>query len=151
MQLSSTWQKLTLDVTAVAAGATLDWQIMDAPAAPGEVFQTDDISIFSLFQGFGAPEGNAPSGMQAIVAPNPLNPDAVLSFTTQESAPVTVRIYDVTGRHVRTISEAAMPPGRQALRVDGKDGSGRHLASGIYFFRIEAGHSNATGRFAIVK
>ena len=150
-KLSSTWQKLTLDVTAVAAGATLDWQIMDAPAVPGEAFQTDDISIFSLFQGFGAPEGKVPSGMDAIVAPNPLNPDAVLSFTTQESAPVTVRIYDVMGRHVRTISEPATPPGRQALRVDGKDGSGRHLASGIYFFRIEAGHSSATGRFAIVR
>jgi flagellar hook capping protein FlgD/Big-like domain-containing protein len=151
MKLGPNWQKLTLDVTAVAAGATLDWQIMDAPIAPSEVFQTDDISIWALFQGFGQPEGTPPSGMQAIVAPNPLNPDAVLSFTTQESAPVTVRVYDVTGRHVRTITEPATSPGRQSVLIDGRDGTGRRLSSGIYFFRIEAGHSSTTGRFAIVK
>ncbi len=149
--LGPTWQKVALDVTAVAAGATLDLQVMDAPLAPGEVFQTDDISIWNLFQPFGAPEGPDASAMEAIVAPNPLNPDAVLSFTTRQDGPVVVRIYDVAGRLVRALSEPALAAGRQALRVDGNDGSGRHLASGVYFFRIEAGHANATGRFAIVR
>jgi hypothetical protein len=150
-KLTGAWQKLTLDVTAVAAGVTLDWQIMDAPVAPGEVFQTDDISIFNLFQGFGAPIATAPSGMEVLVAPNPLNPDGVLSFTTRQTAPVVVRIYDVMGRHVRTINVPSMTPGRQTLRMDARSDSGHHLSSGIYFFKIESGSSSATGRFAIVK
>jgi flagellar hook capping protein FlgD/putative Ig domain-containing protein len=151
VKLGPTWQKVTLDVTAVAAGATLDLQVMDAPLAPAEVFQTDDISIWTLFKPFGVPESPAVSGMDAVVVPNPLNPDAVLSFTTQQDGPIMVRIYDVSGRLVRTLSEPALAAGRQALLVDGKDASGRRLASGVYFFRIEAGHATATGRFAIVK
>jgi flagellar hook assembly protein FlgD len=75
----------------------------------------------------------------------------VLSFTTSEAGPVRVQIYSAMGRHVRTLDEPATSPGRQAIRFNGTDASGRRLASGIYFYRIEAGSSRAKGRFAVVK
>ena len=155
VKLGPAWQRVTMGVPAVAAGATLDLQVMDAPVAAGEVFQTDDISIQILPSGsaasFASFESVESVEMEAVMAPNPLNPEAVLSFTTREAGPIQVHIYSATGRHVRTLSASSTFPGRQAVRFNGVDASGRRLASGVYFYRIEAGSSRATGRFVVLK
>jgi hypothetical protein len=151
LKLGPDWQKVTLDVTAAMAGVTLDWQIMDAPVAPGEVFQTDDVSIVMLPGGAPLAVGPDTREMDALMTPNPLNPDAVLSFTTREPGPIQVHIYSATGRHIRTLSASSTFPGRQAVRFNGVDASGRRLASGVYFYRIESGSSRATGRFVVLK
>jgi hypothetical protein len=155
VKLGPSWQRVTMGVPAVAAGATLDLQVMDAPVAAGEVFQADDISIQILPSGSAASFASFESvefvEMEAVMAPNPLNPEAVLSFTTREAGPIQVHVYSATGRRVRTLSESAAFPGRQAVRFNGTDASGRRLASGVYFYRIEAGTSRATGRFVVLK
>ncbi len=88
----------------------------------------------------------------ASVAPNPLNPEAVLSFETAAPGRVTVRVYDVTGRLVRTVlDEPAVAAGAHTLRIDGRDARGARLASGVYFFRVSAPDGERTGRFAILK
>ena len=40
-----TWQKITFDYTALAAGSTIDFNIMNDPIVPGEIFQVDDVVI----------------------------------------------------------------------------------------------------------
>ena len=94
----------------------------------------------------------AETGLQARMSPNPLNPEAILAFTTEKSGPVRIQIFSPMGRLVRTlIDESDLPPSRHAVRFDGKDGSGQRLASGVYFYRIETGGMNEAGRFSILK
>jgi len=149
--LTPAWQLVTLDCAAIAAGSTLDLQVMDAPVAAGEVFQTDAISIV-VVSGGAAVVAAGDAEMAPVVAPNPLNPDGMLAYSTSNAGPVQVRIFDASGRFVRTlVEEPAMEPGRHAVRFDGNDAGGRRLASGIYFYRIEADRRAKTGRFTILK
>jgi hypothetical protein len=66
--------------------------------------------------------------------PNPFNPMTALQFELQESATVTIRVYDLLGREVQTLMD-------RELLFDGTnevmfEGSG--LASGVYVYRIVA-------------
>ncbi|HEY2923793.1 MAG TPA: PKD domain-containing protein [Candidatus Eisenbacteria bacterium] len=88
----------------------------------------------------------------ASVSPNPLNPEAVLTFVTPQTGYARVRVYDAAGRLTRTLlDEALVPAGYHDLRIDGLDGSGRTLASGIYFYWIETPFGPARGRFTVLK
>lgn len=92
------------------------------------------------------------STLAASVEPNPLNPSGVLRFTADRRGPVTIRLYDLRGRLVRSIwSARVVDAGEHRIRLDATDGAGRPFASGIYFSRIEAGTSELRGRFTVLK
>jgi hypothetical protein len=95
---------------------------------------------------------NGSGGVAARITPNPLNPDAVLSFQTGRSGSLRVQIFDPSGRLVRTVlDEAISAPGRHEMRIDGRDADGVPLASGIYFYRILSSDGPREGRFTILK
>jgi hypothetical protein len=141
---------MTVDVPA-KEGSTLDLQVMDGPVVAGEVFQTDAISIVIAGGGSAVVAANDQDALEAVMAPNPLNPEATLSFSTSSAGRVQVRIFSPSGRFVRSLVHDSMEPGRHMVRFDGRDGSGQRLASGIYFYRIEADQQAKTGRFTILK
>lgn len=90
--------------------------------------------------------------LAASVAPNPLNPSGVLRFTTSRRGPLTVTLFDIQGRRVRILADAPdVPAGEQRLVIDGRNDSGGSLASGIYFYRIDAAEGSTRGRFSILK
>ncbi len=89
---------------------------------------------------------------QASVVPNPLNPQARLTFITQKPGPLQVRLFDLNGRLVRELLEERLAlPGEHAVTVDGRDRFGRPLASGVYYYRIEAPEGITQGKLAVVK
>jgi hypothetical protein len=64
----------------------------------------------------------------------------------------TVKMFDLHGRLVRILAEIPLlPAGVHELEFDGRDDRGRVLASGVYFYRIEAVSGSPTGRIAILK
>ncbi|HEX6031514.1 MAG TPA: FG-GAP-like repeat-containing protein [Tepidiformaceae bacterium] len=90
--------------------------------------------------------------LAASISPNPLNPDAVLTFHTEAMSTAQVDLYDVRGRLVRRLLEQeGLPAGYHDVRIDGRNDNGEKLASGIYFFRVRAGAEEMTGQFAILK
>jgi flagellar hook assembly protein FlgD len=52
---------------------------------------------------------------------------------------VTLSVFDVAGRRVRTLVDGWMRAGPHSSRWDGRDDGGRAVASGVYFARLEAG------------
>lgn len=88
----------------------------------------------------------------ALVSPNPLNPAGVLSFRTPSAGPVTVTMFDLSGRLVRTLLERQfLPEGSHRVAIDGRDQAGERLSSGVYFYRVETAEGNARGKFSILK
>ncbi len=79
--------------------------------------------------------GPKPEVIQVAEAyPNPFNPATSIQFELQEFAYVTLKVYDMLGREVRTLAEHEfMFDGTNETRFDGAG-----LASGMYFFRITA-------------
>jgi len=65
---------------------------------------------------------------------------------------VTVRIYDLGGRSVRTVIAAEQfPAGVYQVSIDGRGEHGTALASGVYFYRIETPDGITSGRFVVAK
>jgi PKD repeat protein len=90
--------------------------------------------------------------LAASLSPNPLNPDAVLTFVTERPGPVRVEVFDLNGRLVgRLMNESTLPAGYHDLRISARREDGGPLASGVYFYRIEAVEGRQTGRFTILK
>jgi hypothetical protein len=71
-----------------------------------------------------------------VANPNPLNPETVLNFTTTQAGPVTVRIFDISGRLVKTLHDGAMPAGFNSIRWNGAADNGNHVATGVYFVKM---------------
>ena len=90
--------------------------------------------------------------LAALVSPNPLNPEAILTFRTTEPGPVRVRLFDLNGRMIRSLlDESNAPAGYHDVRIDGRDEHGGRLASGLYFFRIDAHEGEVVGKVSVLK
>lgn len=90
--------------------------------------------------------------LAASLSPNPLNPDASLTFTTSRPGRVRVSVFDLQGRLVRRVmEEGTLSAGYHDVRVDGKSEDGSRLPSGVYFYRVEAEEGTAVGRVVIAK
>ncbi len=70
--------------------------------------------------------------------PNPFNPETVIKYQIPEACHITLRIYDMLGREVRTLVEEEKPAGLYEVGWDGENDHGQRVASGVYFYRLEA-------------
>jgi hypothetical protein len=90
--------------------------------------------------------------LSASVSPNPLNPEAVLTFATEKAGAIRVKLYDARGRFVRTLEDrSSAASGYHDVRIDGRDERGNRLATGVYFYRVESPDGVFGGRFTILK
>ncbi|HET9950290.1 MAG TPA: FlgD immunoglobulin-like domain containing protein [Candidatus Eisenbacteria bacterium] len=78
--------------------------------------------------------------------PNPFNPETTIPFSTAMQGRVSVRVYDVAGRLVRTLVDQVLPSGEHTARWNGEADRGSHVASGIYFYRIVFPSGEISGR-----
>jgi hypothetical protein len=150
------WQRVSVDYTAVAAGSTLDLQVLDAALEPGETFLADDISLYDVTNesvvAVGQPDPGGMPPLVATVAPVPLRTSATITFVTSRPGPLTVGLFDLAGRCVRTVlDEPNAPAGLHIATVNGGDRRGRTLPSGLYFYRIRALEGTSSGRIVIVR
>ncbi len=84
--------------------------------------------------------------------PNPFNPRTTLRFGLPTSGPVTLRIYDASGRLVNTVLDGEIySAGFHALAWRGIDQSGRPVSSGVYFAHIHAGEFARSDKMVLLK
>ena len=88
--------------------------------------------------------------------PNPFNPETWIPYQLAESADVTLRIYAVDGKVVRTLALGHQPIGiyhdkSRAAYWDGKNALSEPVASGVYFYTLTAGDFTATRKMLIRK
>ena len=93
-------------------------------------------------------DGPGREGTLAIsaLAPNPTTGIARMTVRTAEGEALTVRVYDVMGRMVQSVTEGALASGEQRLEVNTQG-----LAAGIYVVRATAGTSVATRRLTVIR
>jgi len=98
------------------------------------------------------PVGDAPQAFALVGAvPNPFNPQTTILFTLPVEGHVDLHLYDVQGRLVRTLVSGVRPGGLNEARWDGRDDSGRSLASGTYFARLQAGGERSVRSMVLVR
>ncbi|MCC6963509.1 MAG: VCBS repeat-containing protein [candidate division Zixibacteria bacterium] len=89
----------------------------------------------------------------AILAnyPNPFNPTTQISFALPKPAEVNLTIYNILGEKVVTLTEGARVAGVHSVTWDGRDSRGNNVASGVYFYRLDAGEFSATKKMLMMK
>ena len=99
-----------------------------------------------------APIAEAP-GLSRLLRnyPNPFNPSTKIQFALERDAQVSLRVFDVQGRTVRTLIESYLTSGPRLVSWDGRDDRGRPLSSGTYFLRLEGGGAYMTRTVNLVK
>lgn len=89
--------------------------------------------------------------MLAQNAPNPFNPRTVIRFANGSDGRVSLRIYDLRGRMVRNLVDETLPAGKHQAAWNGRDESGRVLASGVYHYVLKTADSELRRRMTLVR
>jgi hypothetical protein len=84
--------------------------------------------------------------------PNPFNPVTTIHFDLAREGHVSLHIYDVAGRLVRTLVDESLTAGFDHRATwNGLDDAGTHVASGVYFYRLVAADRTATRKMVVMK
>ena len=86
--------------------------------------------------------------------PNPFNPSTEIRFTipdTDMQIRVSLEIFDIRGRKVKTLLDGAILPGQYSVIWDGRDKQSRTVPSGTYFYRLRGGSSSLTRKMILLK
>jgi Domain of unknown function (DUF362)/FlgD Ig-like domain len=87
-------------------------------------------------------------------SPNPFNPSTTIAFSvssSNESQTVRLSIFDLRGKLVHTLVDERREPGSYTAYWDGTEDSGRRVASGVYFYRLQAGDFSRTRKMVLLK
>ncbi len=113
-----------------------DWGDADGIAAGGIAFASAEVP---------------PLRFEVSVAPNPVNPVAIITVSTTRPGFLSVRLFDVQGRLVRVLMDRRdAAAGRYPLLLSAGASNGT-LASGVYFYSVEAGEGHLDGRVVVLK
>jgi hypothetical protein len=84
--------------------------------------------------------------------PNPFNPTTAISFgLPSASERVTLRVYDLAGRLVKTLVDEALGAGLHTTQWDGRDPAGAASASGVYLYELRSGTESMSRRMILLK
>jgi parallel beta-helix repeat protein len=83
--------------------------------------------------------------------PNPFNPSTAISFVIPQATQVTLKIYDVRGQLVKTLVDRMLADGRHQVIWHGDNASGQQVASGVYFYRMQAGSFSQSKTMLLVR
>jgi M6 family metalloprotease-like protein len=83
--------------------------------------------------------------------PNPFNPSTVIGYAVPTSAHVSLCVYDMLGRLVHTLVDEKREAGYYSVLWDATNITRSHVASGTYFYRLEAGGFVITKRMVLVR
>jgi hypothetical protein len=117
-----------------------DGQVIALPAASGVMASED--SDMMLAKAASLPESFSLSQNY----PNPFNPSTTISFSLPAASDVSLKIFNVLGQEVTTLIDGPMDAGEHSVQFDAAN-----LASGIYFYRINAGSFMDTRKMVLTK
>ncbi len=85
-------------------------------------------------------------------APNPFNPSTTIRYDVPAGGgEMTLRIYDVSGRLIRTLVDGPQTAGEKTVTWNGRDEQGRSVVSGVYFYRLQAPGYEKTLKMTLVQ
>jgi len=83
--------------------------------------------------------------------PNPFNPTTTISYGLPNDQPVTLIVYDLTGRQVKTLVNARESAGMHSIQWDGTNGYGQQVSSGVYFYRLTVSKKVKTHKMLLIR
>lgn len=83
--------------------------------------------------------------------PNPFNPTTTIHFQIPKAAQTNIAVYNLLGQKVRELVNQDLAAGTYSTDWDGRDQSGQPVASGVYFYRLNAGEFTESRKMTLLK
>ena|GEM_PF-3540958 len=83
--------------------------------------------------------------------PNPFNAATTIAYSLEKASRVSLVIYDLLGRKVKTIVDEDFPSGNHTASWNGKNDYGADVATGVYFYRLTAGNQISSRKMVLLK
>ena len=83
--------------------------------------------------------------------PNPFNPTTSIQYDLPEMAYVSISIYDIRGRELKTLVNAEQVAGFKSVRWNATDNKGKPVSAGIYLYMIQTESFRQVKKMALVK
>ncbi len=83
--------------------------------------------------------------------PNPFNPETEIGYELPMDAQVSLVVYNLLGQKVKTLVDERQRAGRYNICWGGRDDNGQEVASGVYFYKIQAGDVKVAKKMALLK
>lgn len=123
-----------------------------------EFYRIDNLSIIADIKNGLFSSWLKPAKENALLQnfPNPFNPSTWIPYQLQRESDIDIAIYTESGKIVREFRLGRKPAGiylspERALYWDGRDHSGEKVASGVYFYRIQAGEFSAIRKMIVME
>jgi hypothetical protein len=147
--LNNQYVYLPYDLRVVQIPPTNGKQVV--PLSPRAEIVLDVLTAFGQLPGSPV---NVPAPLQLVARnhPNPFNPQTTITFTLPRAGGVSLKVYDVRGRMVRTLlDDAVLERGEHAIVWRGQDDRGGRVASGVYFYELRSGDQRRVEKMALVQ
>ncbi len=83
--------------------------------------------------------------------PNPFNPTTLISYSLPKGAFVTLKVYDMLGKEVKTLVSKEVAAGKYSIEWNGDDNFGNKVSTGAYVYRITAGDFVSVKKMLLIK
>lgn len=83
--------------------------------------------------------------------PNPFTGNTLINYAIPVTSKVSLSIFDVTGRKIRTLVNENVKPGFYKVSWDGTDNHNNTVAAGVYFYKFETGKFNSTKKLTLIR
>jgi beta-lactamase superfamily II metal-dependent hydrolase len=130
--------------------------IIEADPGPGAAYTVKGSGFVDTYYNSGSMAGADPVptavGFGLVQNyPNPFNPVTNIEFSLDEDDKISLKIYDISGRVIRTLVEGTRTAGTHTVLWDGRDNRGEPLVSGVYVYRLEAPGKVAMKKMVLLK
>jgi hypothetical protein len=85
------------------------------------------------------------------IVPSPMKNAGIISYQLPNAQNVSLRVYDVSGKLVRTLIDQNIEAGTHSVVWDSRDNTGKQVASGIYFYRLQGQDQSVTKKMIVVR
>ena len=128
------------------------WSLYTTEANLPEVLDGQSGAFFVVLPAMEITSNNIPNSFMLYNAyPNPFNPMTMIKYDIPELTFVSVNIYDMVGRHVRTMINKRISAGRKSIIWNGTNSFGQPISAGTYFYTIKTDRYFETKKIILLK
>lgn len=142
-----TWTPIYFDLTAAAGQSVQIIFQADAASSVWSFLYIDDVSLTNQITDVEKEKGLFPIKFELKQNyPNPFNPTTKIEFSLPKKEQVSLKIFNSIGDEVATLVNEALPAG-----IHNRSWNAVDVASGVYFFRLQAGGFIETKKLVLMK
>ncbi len=83
--------------------------------------------------------------------PNPFNPATTIQYDIPIEAEVLLVVYDILGRHVKTLINTTQTAGYKSIKWNGTNDQGETISTGVYFYHLQTSGYSKVRKMALLK